>query len=387
MMQNSHFSRTTVRDEGTAGTVPSQQPNMTTTQFFRELYGDCPEDLQFLLWRKDRKLPLLVPLHRLEVVLSTNLAGKMVPDLYFGVGLQRQDRVLVGSRRGTERDVAALPGLWMDLDCDQGPESKNLPTRERALQFLDWLPFGSPSVLVNSGGGFHAYFLFREPLFIRSSSDLAYAKALSHGFQSAVIGWGNRHGYALDLTADLARVLRVPGTVNLKTDQPRSVEIVRCSPIRYDPVDFLPYLPKISTSYRPNQGGSPAVNPGSDNFEIAYRNCHWLQHCWTDAATLKEPEWWGLITLLSRCEDGERLAHEMSKPYPGYSWQETAGKYHQALKLPNPYGCKKIGDMTAGSYCSGCPYQGKITNPLDIAWVLEAKEMQRKSRRKTNERL
>ena len=386
MMQNSHFSRTTVRDEGTAGTVPSQQPNMTTTQFFRELYGDCPEDLQFLLWRKDRKLPLLVPLHRLEVVLSTNLAGKMVPDLYFGVGLQRQDRVLQGSKRGTERDVVALPGLWMDLDCDQGSESKNLPTRERALQFLDWLPFGSPSILVNSGGGFHAYFLFREPLFIRSSSDLAYAKALSHGFQSAVIGWGNRHGYALDLTADLARVLRVPGTVNLKTDQPRSVEIVRCSPIRYDPVDFLPYLPKISTSYRPNQGRSPAVNPGSDNFEIAYRNCHWLQHCWTDAAALKEPEWWGLITLLSRCEDGERLAHEISKPCPGYSWQETAGKYDQALKLPNPYGCKKIGDMTASAYCSGCPYQGKITSPLDIAWVLEAREMQQKSRRKMNER-
>jgi hypothetical protein len=68
----------------------------------------------------------------------------------------------------------------------------------------------------------------------------------------------------------------------------------------------------------------------------------------------------------------------MSKPYPGYSWQETMSKYDQALKLPNPYGCKKIGDMTAGSYCSGCPYQGKITSPLDIAWVLEAKEMQRK---------
>ena len=117
-MQNSHFSRTTVRDEGTAGTVPSQQPNMTTTQFFRELYGDCPEDLQFLLWRKDRKLSLLVHLHRLEAVLSANLDGKKVPDLYFGVGLQRQDRVLQGSKRGTERDVVALPGLWMDLDCD-----------------------------------------------------------------------------------------------------------------------------------------------------------------------------------------------------------------------------------------------------------------------------
>ena len=290
---------------------------------------------------------------------------------------------MVGSD-AVPKECAALPGLWLDLDCDQGPEAKN--PRERALQFLDWLPFGSPSILVNSGGGFHAYFLFREPLFIRNRSDLAYAKRLSHGFQSTVIGWGNRHGYALDLTADLARVLRVPGTVNLKTDQPRRVEVVRCSPIRYDPVDFLPYLPKISTIYPPHQGRDPVVNPGRDNFQIAYRNCHWLQHCWTDAATLKEPEWWGLITLLSRCEDGERLAHEMSKPYPGYSWQETMSKYDQALKLPNPYGCKKIGDMTASAYCYSCPYQGKITSPLDIAWVLEAKEMQRRSRRKPNER-
>ena len=227
VMKKLQSRRTTVQDKGAVEAAPSQHLSMTTIQFFRELYCDCLEDLQVLLWRKDRKLPLLVPLHRLEGVLSTNLAGKMVPDLYFGVGLQGQDRVLHGSKRGTERDVAALPGLWLDLDCDQGPEAKN--PRERALQFLDWLPFGSPSILVNSGGGFHAYFLFREPLFIRNRSDLAYAKRLSHGFQSTVIGWGNRHGYALDLTADLARVLRVPGTVNLKTDQPRRVEVVRCS--------------------------------------------------------------------------------------------------------------------------------------------------------------
>ena len=42
----------------------------------------------------------------------------------------------------------------------------------------------------------------------------------------------------VDSTADLARVLRIAGTYNLKTDEAREVTVREANDFRYDPSDF-----------------------------------------------------------------------------------------------------------------------------------------------------
>ena len=55
-----------------------------------------------------------------------------------------------------------------------------------------------------------------------------------HLFQQA----GRDRGWHVDSTADLTRVLRIPGTLNLKTEEAREVLVQEANGLRYDPSDF-----------------------------------------------------------------------------------------------------------------------------------------------------
>ena len=54
--------------------------------------------------------------------------------------------------------------------------------------------------------------------------------------------------------------------------------------------------------------------------------CAFMRHVRDDAATLSYGEWHAGLTIVARCEDGERHAHELSAPYPGYDRDETQGQ-------------------------------------------------------------
>lgn len=60
------------------------------------------------------------------------------------------------------------------------------------------------------------------------------------------------------------------------------------------------------------------------NFEIVKNECPFITHCVEDAETLAEQDWYIAISIVSRCENGESIAHEISEPYPGYKVEESA---------------------------------------------------------------
>lgn len=63
------------------------------------------------------------------------------------------------------------------------------------------------------------------------------------------------------------------------------------------------------------------------DFEKIREHCSFVRHCVEDAEILREPEWWIFIGICSCCEDGNRIAHEKSKPYPKYNFEETESKF------------------------------------------------------------
>ncbi len=135
-------------------------------------------------------------------------------DVY--VGLAQRRAGLTSGQRGGIADCVSIGCYWLDVDR-QGPghAKQNLPTTEDdLLQILQAGPL--PSMIVDSGGGWHCYWTFpAEPV-----TDPAAMNARTRAWQERFRARAAARGWHLDETGNLDRVLRVPGTLNLKTAEP-----------------------------------------------------------------------------------------------------------------------------------------------------------------------
>ena len=99
--------------------------------------------------------PQDVPLGKLW---AGNQAGR---NIYFGVGLRR-------TRGGKKSDVLAIPALWVDLDGKDFSQGK-----PEALAALDRLPtYLSPSMILDSGHGIHAYWLLEPAVALKGNGEI-----------------------------------------------------------------------------------------------------------------------------------------------------------------------------------------------------------------------
>jgi len=139
-------------------------------------------------------------------------------------------------RRGTAADVIALVALWLDID--QKAENKVGGLQDPAA-FLDKLPL-SPSVVIGSGHGLHAWWLLDEPFVLHSHEDRNRARAITQRWYHLARNLASLENATLDPTHDLARVLRVPGTTNWKDpEHPCPVELLRCNNGRRYPLSDI----------------------------------------------------------------------------------------------------------------------------------------------------
>jgi len=70
--------------------------------------------------------------------------------------------------------------------------------------------------------------------------------------------------------------------------------------------------------------------------------CAWLRHCREDAAKLGYEEWLKMITIVARCEDGNKKVHLLSEGHPKYNYNATERKIHEALVKMKPATCRNI---------------------------------------------
>jgi hypothetical protein len=132
--------------------------------------------------------------------------------------------------RGSAKDSLAMPGLWADIDR-AGPGHKdafNLPVDfAQALRIVEMAQLPVPSYWVESGGGWYAWWVLQNPHII--SGDLDRLTTLSRDWHQALsIGAELADCRYPTGTHDLARVLRIPGTVNRKVaDLPRACYLGR----------------------------------------------------------------------------------------------------------------------------------------------------------------
>lgn len=208
-------------------------------KFLENLFGDAAAGY-LSLWRGDSRLSSHFALPGdFKDIAERGVAVSEEADVYFALGLRRKN--LGPRKRGAADDVCALPGFWLDLDVvGPGHEKDKLPQNfDEALEFLEELPL-EPSYIVHSGGGLHVYWLFRELWTFDSAKEREEAASASEGWQNFIVERGRFKGWDLDDTKDLARVLRLPGTLNRKPQlpQPQPVYILRATGTRFNPSDF-----------------------------------------------------------------------------------------------------------------------------------------------------
>ena len=192
---------------------------MDTSLFLKTLFSNITEDCYLTIACKSPNssgMPGLGyhinDLDKIIAVVNTNYSSK---DVYFGMCPMKTPATF--KQRGSVDDVAVVPMLWLDLDI-AGPNHKsaNYPKNlEEALKFLYTSPV-VPTFINCSGGGLHAFYQLKNHVSIKDDDNAAVMKELSKNFQQYFKTKGAQSGWKLDGTADLSRVLRLPGSWNHK---------------------------------------------------------------------------------------------------------------------------------------------------------------------------
>lgn len=158
-----------------------------------------------------------------------------------------------------------------------------------------------------------------------------------------------------------ARLMRLPWTLNKKIpDSPIMARVLQANIL---PQDFdlvaeagLPPGEEIHDECLLTYGpvDTPAVLSG----------CNFLKHCKDSPEEVTEPQWYAMLSITSRLEDGDKISHEYSEGHPEYNYDETSIKIEQAKERAGPRTCGNISYLFGG--CQSCPNYGKVKSPITI---------------------
>lgn len=212
----------------------------------QELPNETPESFLDALFNRDDEVTVgpaaavgIFDLHERTTSWHDNTHSVQVvtgaKDAFFSATLQSPDEVRRIAKRDNHQNprwysesAAAIGGLWLDVDVANSSHKKAglFESDDKAIEFLYGIIAVPPSFVLKTGGGFHAWWRLSVPL-IFPADDRERAAALVQAWQDFCIADAQERDYVVDSTFDLARMLRLPGTVNGKYGS----EIISLAPI------------------------------------------------------------------------------------------------------------------------------------------------------------
>ena len=263
--------------------------------------------------------------------------------------------------------------FFVDLDVKPG-KAGCYASKLEAIEDLDHflkvteLP---PPVVIDSGNGIHAYWAFED------SVPIAEWKPYAEKFKQLCLDH-----MKIDpvVTADVTRIMRCPETLNFKTDPPNPTSFLTTEIYQYDFEVFKDYLGVVEPSITSILDLAPKGLDDDtrqiaklDNFETTFQEiaekslsgsgCAQIVNALVNAKTLPEPIWHSALSIARHCTDWETAIHLLSEDYPGYDREATIRKANDTIG--KPHSCDTFAQRNPGG-CDGCPFKGKITNPLAI---------------------
>ena len=210
--------------------------------FLEALFGAKPDGLYILIWTFPNKRSHWFRTLDKAVTYVKSLNGCNV---YVGVGLSPSD---FGEHcRCESQRIAGISAFAADIDLHSEAHAKGVrpSTIEQALSILP--PALAPTIIIETGNGVQCWWLFKEPWIFENDEERQRAATLSSRWQTALKYAAQRNGWTFERLGDLARVLRIPGTQNVKDPgHPKNVTILKITDQRYSPSKFLRYLDDLA---------------------------------------------------------------------------------------------------------------------------------------------
>ena len=285
--------------------------------------------------------------------------------------------VALGSFDGYSRkavDCLFVRSFFIDLDVGENKEYKDKGDAHEALFKLQGAAELPDPVVIDSGGGIHAYWLMDEDIPAeewKTYAEKFKALCMSHISIDPVV------------TADAARIMRAPETLNFKTDPPRPTSVISDEIHVYSWQEFREFLggPTAEQVDEPIVDILAEIPKGLDddtkamlkldNFSKTFGvlaqksiddegGCAQIKYMLENATTLEEPMWFAGLSIAKFCEDGATAIHEISNEHPDYNYAKTEEK---ASRFPAPRTCSWFIDNYPDR-CEGCQHRGKIVSPI-----------------------
>ena len=288
--------------------------------------------------------------------------------------------VALGTFEGYSRkadDCLFVRSFFIDLDVGAEKDYQSKGDAHTALYKLVGETGLPDPVVIDSGGGIHAYWIMDEDIpkdIWKPAAEIFKTICLEHIAIDPVV------------TADAARIMRAPETFNHKFDPPEPTSVVSDEIHVYSWTEFKSFLygdvDEIIQSPRSQESEDilASVSKGIDEdtkailkldnfaktFEVLAEKslegtgCAQIVHILVNAKKLEEPLWHAGLSIAKFCDDGATAIHKMSEDYTGYTYAKTEEK---AATIPAPRTCEWFIDSYP-SRCEGCQHRGKITSPI-----------------------
>jgi hypothetical protein len=281
-----------------------------------------------------------------------------------------------GDEARTASNAVFSRSFFVDLDVNHGKVCYT--SKEEAASALDEFLEESelpPPVRIDSGGGLQAYWLFEEDVAIEDWK--VYAAKFKQ--------YCSDKGLLIDpaVTADAARVMRCPGTLNLRTQTQAAVLSSEID--QYDFGAFKEFLDvyvadtaSVLATLKPKGPIDEETRAIAmlDNFEdsfawlaknsLAGAGCNQIKYALENVATLSYDQWLDALSVAHRCSDRAEAIRLVSEGHPGYKPEEAEFKANETGKASGPRTCATFENNNPGG-CDGCPFKGKITSPIYLA--------------------
>ncbi len=147
--------------------------------------------------------------------------------IYFGCATRE------GNDYGDKDHCRELPALYTEIDFKSFTTISEEMREPHAKSLIESFRL-KPSIIIYSGGGYHLYWLLNQPILLKQDARI-----------ELVLKWIGKETSADPAVAEIARVLRLPGTLNHKYKPVREVLIVESDwGQRYQLDDFLKLIPE-----------------------------------------------------------------------------------------------------------------------------------------------
>ena len=223
--------------------------------FIDKLYRhSIPESSQILIWTLPDKRSYWMDEDTGKILTLTEQLVSEEKDVYIGVGLAPKG--IKQNLRAKADQITAIPAFWLDIDFkDPVHVKKNLPSEVEARIFIRDEIKPKPTFVIHTGHGFHLWWALEVPYLITSDDKRVDLQNKLTTFTGIIKQKMLVHGWTLDSTFDLTRVLRLPGTVNFK-NEPLDVTIDSFEEVYYkieqlsSGMEGHPVRPKKQTQQR-----------------------------------------------------------------------------------------------------------------------------------------